>query len=47
MTLGTLKTGKGKKVTGPPPKKVSVQDMIAQIPSKFDITDEQALYIKE
>ena len=27
--------------------KVSVQDMISKIRAKFDISDEQALYIKE
>ena len=42
-----LKPGKGKKGTGPPPKKVSVQDMIAEIRAKFDISDEEALYIKQ
>ncbi len=42
-----LKPGKGKKGSGPPPKKVSVQDMIAEIRAKFDITDEEALYIKQ
>ena len=42
-----LKSGKGAKGTGPPPKKVSVQDIIATIRAKFDITDEEALYIKE
>ncbi|MEK6323334.1 MAG: DEAD/DEAH box helicase family protein [Acidobacteriota bacterium] len=42
-----LKVGKGRKKAGPPPKKVSVQEMIAQIRQQFDITDEQALYIKE
>jgi type I restriction enzyme R subunit len=40
-------TGKGKKGAGPPPKKVSVQDMIDEIRAKFDITDEEALYIKQ
>ncbi len=40
-------TGKGKKGAGPPPVKVSVQDMITQIRAKFDITDEEALYIKQ
>lgn len=39
--------GKGKKGVGPPPKKVSVQDMITEIRAKFDITDEEALYIKQ
>jgi len=42
-----LKPGKGKKGTGPPPKKVSVQDMIDEIRAKFDISDEEALYIKQ
>jgi len=42
-----LKPGKGKKGSGPPLKKVSVQDMIADIRTKFDISDEEALYIKE
>ena len=48
-TGGTVKLqpGKGKKGTGPPPSKVSVQDMIAEIRNKFNITDEAALYIKE
>jgi type I restriction enzyme R subunit len=42
-----LKPGKGTKGSGPPPKKVSVQDMIAEIRAKFDISDEEALYIKQ
>ena len=42
-----LKPGKGKKGTGPPPKKVSIQDVIAEIRAKFDISDEEALYIKQ
>lgn len=42
-----LKPGKGTKGSGPPPKKVSVQDMIAEIRVAFDITDEEALYIRE
>lgn len=42
-----IKTGGGKKGTGPPPKKVSVQDMITEIRSKFQISDEEALYIKQ
>src|SRR3989344_5274494 len=41
-----LKPGKGNKA-GPPPKKVSVQDMIAEIRTKFEISDEEALYIKQ
>ena len=50
MTSGgpvKLKPGKGKKGAGPPPKKVSVQDMIDEIRAKFDISDEEALYIKQ
>jgi len=42
-----LKPGAGKKGSGPPPMKVSVQDMIAEIQAKFDISDEEALYIKQ
>lgn len=42
-----LKPGGGKKGSGPPPMKVSVQDMIAEIQAKFDISDEEALYIKQ
>ena len=42
-----LKKGKRTKGGGPPPRKVSVQDMIAAIRKTFDITDEEALYIKE
>jgi type I restriction enzyme R subunit len=42
-----LKSGKGKKGSGPLPKKVSVQDMISEIRAKFDISDEEALHIKE
>lgn len=42
-----LQPGKGKKGTGPPPKKISIQDMIAELRAKFDISDEQALYIKQ
>jgi type I restriction enzyme R subunit len=42
-----LRPSKGRIGTGPPPKKVSVQDMIAEIRAKFDITDEEALYIKQ
>ena len=42
-----LKPGGGKKGSGPAPKKVSVQDMIAEIQAKFAITDEEALYIKQ
>jgi type I restriction enzyme R subunit len=42
-----LKPGTGKKGSGPPPKRVSVQDMIAEIRARFDISDEEALYIKQ
>jgi len=42
-----LRPSKGKKRTGPPPKKVSVQDMIAEIRAQFEISDEEALYIKQ
>jgi len=42
-----LKTGKGVKGQGPPPVKISVQDMIAKIRTQYHITDEEALYIKE
>ncbi len=42
-----LRTGSGKKGSGPPPKKVSVQDMIATIRTRFQISDEEALYIKQ
>ncbi len=46
---GTIKEKlvKGTKGAAPPIKKISVQDMIAAIRAKFDISDEEALYIKE
>jgi type I restriction enzyme R subunit len=46
---GTIKvrSGTGRKGVGLPPKKVSVQDMIAEIRTRFDISDEEALYIKQ
>ena len=50
MTSGgpvKLQPGKGKGGAGPVPVKSSVQDVIAQIRAKFDITDEEALYIKQ
>ena len=50
MTSGgpvKLKPGSGKKSAGPPPTKASVQDMISEIRTKFDITDEEALYIRQ
>jgi type I restriction enzyme R subunit len=37
----------GSKGAGPPPVKVSVQDMIAEMRARFDITDEEALYIRQ
>ncbi len=42
-----LQPGKGKKGAGPPPTKSSVQDVITEIRARFDITDEEALYIKQ
>ncbi len=50
MTSGgpvKLQPGKGKGGAGPVPVNVSVQDVIAQIRAKFDITDQEALYIKQ
>ncbi len=50
MTSGgpvKLQPGKGKGGAGPGPAKSSVQDMIAQILAKHQITDEEALYIKQ
>jgi type I restriction enzyme R subunit len=48
-TAGPMKSrgGKGNKGSGPPIKRVSVQDMIDDIRAKFQISDEEALYIKE
>ena len=42
-----LKTGIGKKGTAPPPRKVSVQDVIGEIRAKFEISDEEALFIRQ
>ncbi|MEX5214688.1 MAG: DEAD/DEAH box helicase family protein [Nitrospiraceae bacterium] len=42
-----LQPGKGTKGAGPPIRKVSVQDMIDEIRTKFSISDEEALYIKQ
>ena len=42
-----ISSGGGKKGAGPPPRKISVQDMIDEIRSKFTISDEEALYIKQ
>ncbi len=46
---GKIKLAKGRKGggSGPPIKKVSVQDMINEISKRFKISDEEALYIKE
>ncbi|MEA3230242.1 MAG: DEAD/DEAH box helicase family protein, partial [Thermodesulfobacteriota bacterium] len=46
---GKIKLKKGRKGGGggPPLKKVTVQDMIASIGKKYQISDEEALYIKE
>ncbi len=45
---GKIKLKKGRKGGGgPPPTKISVQDMIERIGKKFQISDEEALYIKE
>lgn len=46
-TEGTVKLTPGRKGSGPPPKKVSIREMIADIRAKFDISDEEALYIKQ
>ncbi len=42
-----LRPGGGGKGAGPPPRKVSVQDMIDQIRAAFAISDDEALYIKQ
>lgn len=42
-----LKSGTGNRAAGPPSRRISVQDMITEIQTKFDITDEEALCIKE
>jgi len=49
MPPGTIKPKPVKGGGGgqPPPKKVSVQDMINKITEQFEISDEEALYIKE
>ena len=48
-SAGTVKTqpSRGKKGAGPVPIKASVQDMIANIQAKYQINDEEALYIKQ
>lgn len=42
-----LKSGAGKKGVAPPPRKVSVQDVIGEIRARFEISDEEALFIKQ
>lgn len=42
-----LKPGKGKTSSGPPPFKVSVQEMIDKILTQFPITDEEAMRIRQ
>jgi len=42
-----LRAGGGKKGVAPPLKKASVQDMINEIRTRFNISDEEALYIKQ
>jgi type I restriction enzyme R subunit len=42
-----LRPGRGKKGVVAPPIKVSVQDMINEIRTRFNISDEEALYIKQ
>ena len=41
------KPGAGNHGDGPPPSKVSIHDMIAEIALKYVISDDEALYIKE
>ena len=42
-----LRPGAGKQRVGPPLKRISVKDMIDEIRSRFAISDEEALYIKQ
>lgn len=42
-----LRPGGAKRGAGPPPRKISVQDMIEEIRDRFAISDEEALYIKQ
>jgi type I restriction enzyme R subunit len=42
-----VRTGGVKKGAGPSPTKVSVHEMIADIRAKFDISDDEALYIRQ
>jgi type I restriction enzyme R subunit len=43
----TLRSGGGRKGEGIPPLKVSVQEMIVNIQAKFEISDDEALYIRQ
>ncbi|PKN01534.1 MAG: type I restriction endonuclease subunit R [Elusimicrobia bacterium HGW-Elusimicrobia-1] len=45
--VGKTGSGGGRKDVGPPPRKVSVQGMIDEIRTKYTISDEEALYIKQ
>jgi type I restriction enzyme R subunit len=50
MTSGgpvKLKPGKGKKGEGPPMTRMTVQDMIAELQTRFQISDNEALYIRQ
>ncbi len=50
MTSGgpvKLKPGKGKKGVGPPSPMMTLQDMIAEIQTRFQISDQEALYIRQ
>src|SRR5262249_31603127 len=42
-----LRPRSSKKGAGPPPRKVSVQDMITEIRTKVEISDQESLYIKQ
>jgi type I restriction enzyme R subunit len=42
-----LKTGAAKPGVAPPLRKVSVQEVIAEVRSRFDISDEEALFIRQ
>lgn len=49
LTGGLVKArpGRVREAPGPPQKKVSIQSMIEEIQTRFDISDEEALYIKQ
>jgi type I restriction enzyme R subunit len=42
----TLRPGRGKGGAGTPPAKITVQDMIDQLTARFQISEEEALYIR-